>query len=114
MEVQELGWHGEREIDPDPERRRLLVEQTERIDQIVSYQRQRAAVARALVTKPDCILADEPTGNLDPVSAEKVMKTLNAYHRDGATIMIASHHTLEYISPDMKIRLTEGKLSEIG
>lgn len=79
-------------------------------DELSVGERQRCALARALLNNPEIVLADEPTGNLDPTSAEKVMRTLSAYHESGATILIASHHPLEYISPDMKLRLTEGRL----
>ncbi len=49
------------------------------------------AVARALVTDPDLILADEPTGNLDSVSARDVMVLLDELHRSGRTIVLITH-----------------------
>jgi putative ABC transport system ATP-binding protein/lipoprotein-releasing system ATP-binding protein len=55
-------------------------------------QAQRVALCRALVKRPSVILADEPTGNLDPVSSGVVLETLvNAARADGATVLIASH-----------------------
>ena len=54
-------------------------------------QQQRVAVARALVTDPDLILADEPTGNLDSVSARDVMGLLDELHRSGRTIVLITH-----------------------
>jgi putative ABC transport system ATP-binding protein len=73
-------------------------------------ERQRCALARALLNQPDVILADEPTGNLDPASAEKVLATLAAAHRDGATILLASHHPIEGIEPGMELNLLDGVL----
>ena len=55
-------------------------------------EQQRVAVARAVVGEPSIILADEPTGSLDEVSARIVLDLLLAYHQNGATILIASHN----------------------
>ena len=52
---------------------------------------QRACIARALVKDPDIILADEPTGNLDPVTSFELIKLLEEVNREGTTIIMASH-----------------------
>lgn len=54
-------------------------------------EQQRVAVARAVVGDPKIILADEPTGSLDPDSATAIMELLRGYHKRGATIIIATH-----------------------
>jgi len=54
-------------------------------------QQQRVAVARALVTEPDLILADEPTGNLDSVSADDVLGLMNELHSAGRTLVLITH-----------------------
>ncbi|MEX0426389.1 ABC transporter ATP-binding protein [Nocardioides sp. DS6] len=54
-------------------------------------QQQRVAVARALVTEPDIILADEPTGNLDSASTEAVLGLLDELHESGRTIVLITH-----------------------
>lgn len=54
-------------------------------------EKQRLAIARAVVTRPDLILADEPTGNVDARMAERLLKLFQALNRLGATVLIASH-----------------------
>ena len=52
---------------------------------------QRVAIARALINRPSVILADEPTGNLDPENATGVLDILASFHRDGGTILLVTH-----------------------
>ncbi len=54
-------------------------------------ERQRAAIARALLNRPKLILADEPTGNLDPENAGGVLKHLHEFQQAGGTVIIATH-----------------------
>ncbi|MFA5006202.1 MAG: ABC transporter ATP-binding protein [Candidatus Izemoplasmatales bacterium] len=72
---------------------------------------QRVAIARALVNDPDVIFADEPTGNLDSVSAAEVMAILRDLHRDhGKTIVLVTHgeEFLKYCTRN--VRLADGKV----
>ena len=56
-------------------------------------QKQRAAVARALITKPELILADEPTGALDSKASGELLKLFNQINEDGQTILMVTHST---------------------
>ena len=55
-------------------------------------ERQRTAIARALVTQPDCVLADEPTGNLDPTNAKLSLELIQSLcSENGAALILVSH-----------------------
>ena len=54
-------------------------------------EQQRIAIARTLLNEPKLILADEPTGNLDPITSEEVMKLLHEINQQGTTILMATH-----------------------
>jgi cell division transport system ATP-binding protein len=55
-------------------------------------EQQRVAVARALLNDPDLIIADEPTGNLDPETSHEVMQLFEEIHRNGKSLLVATHN----------------------
>lgn len=72
-------------------------------------QRQRAALARAMITRPRLILADEPTASLDPVSRAQVVERLHALHTAGATIVVVSHDPV-FFDYGTQLELSDGRL----
>lgn len=73
--------------------------------QLSGGEQQRAAVARALVNIPPILLADEPTGNLDPRNSVEIMKLLEKINRKGTTVVVVTHNTA--IVNKMKKRVIE-------
>ena len=79
--------------------------------QLSGGEKQRAAIARALVNEPQVIFADEPTGNLDSVSGELVMGTIQKMHKErGHTIVLITHETYTAEYAERIIRLKDGKI----
>ena len=62
--------------------------------QLSGGEQQRIAIARALLNKPEIILADEPTGNLDPDTSEEIMKLLVDISKAGCAVLVATHDFL--------------------
>ena len=82
---------------------------THRPGELSGGERQRVAIARALINHPDILLCDEPTGNLDNVTAETVMNLLFEMHRVEQNILIVVTHNLEFASRfQHHLRLAEG------
>ena len=81
-------------------------------DQLSGGQRQRVAVARALAHRPRVVLADEPTGSLDPVNATAVVELLLAAQRDfGTTLVVVTHDPTVASRLDRTISLYDGRMA---
>jgi putative ABC transport system ATP-binding protein len=75
-------------------------------------QQQRVAVARALVTEPDLILADEPTGNLDSVSASDVLGLMDELHQAGRTLVLITHDIEVASAAGRVVGIRDGLMTE--
>lgn len=75
-------------------------------------QQQRVALARTLSNDPQVILADEPTGNLDPDSREQIMDLFSEFHREGRSIIMVTHDQFAAKHAHRSLRLTEGTIAE--
>ena len=89
------GWKGKKIINEGIEKLLVKVDMIEKADSfphlISGGEQQRVAVARALVNNPELILADEPTGNLDPETSEKIMHLLKSVANEEKTVIMATH-----------------------
>jgi putative ABC transport system ATP-binding protein len=81
------------------------------VDRLSGGQQQRVAVARALAVRPDLLLADEPTSELDEVSRDHVVGELRAEARRGAVVVIASHDRDVLAACDRVLWLADGAVS---
>jgi lipoprotein-releasing system ATP-binding protein len=87
---------------------------THRPGELSGGEQQRVAVARALVLRPRFVLADEPTGNLDPTTGESVLLLLLSLNQElGVTMVIVTHSEKLAAAMDRTLRLTGGRLIDV-
>jgi putative ABC transport system ATP-binding protein len=73
-------------------------------------EKQRTAFIRAIISKPDILLADEPTGNLDPENSSILLSLIENYRKDGGTVILVSHDSDTEKYANRTITLREGKI----
>jgi cell division transport system ATP-binding protein len=82
--------------------------------QLSGGEQQRIAIARALLNNPELILADEPTGNLDPQTSVEVMEVLQDINKNGNTILMATHdYALLLKYPSKTLKCDDGQIFEV-
>jgi len=112
------GWKGKNQMDTK------INEVLEKVDmktkgfkmpyQLSGGEQQRVAIARALLNNPEMILADEPTGNLDPKTSIEIMNVLEEINKAGITILMATHdYALILKFPHKTIKCEGGKIFEV-
>src|SRR5262249_25908544 len=85
----------------------------ERTETLSGGEQQRVAIARAIVTEPALLLADEPTGNLDPQLAIDVLTLFEEIHETGTTVLFATHdHSLLQSAPHRLVVIDDGRVIE--
>lgn len=82
--------------------------------QLSGGQQQRVAIARALIRRPALILADEPTGSLDPDATQEILSLLEDLHRAGQTILLITHNPTVAARAERRLTLQGGKIFEEG
>ena len=82
--------------------------------QLSGGQQQRVAIARAIVMKPPLILADEPTGNLDPRSGKEILYLLENQHRQGVTLLVITHDMEIAAHADRVLEIENGTIHQMG
>lgn len=92
------------------QRFRLSHRLTHRPSELSTGECQRVAIARALINRPSLVLADEPTGNLDPENAEAVLDLLRGFHDEGGTVLLVTHQEQAAKCAQRTILLREGRI----
>lgn len=83
--------------------------------QLSGGEQQRVVIGRALLNDPEIILADEPTGNLDPETSESIIKLLTDISKTGRAVIFATHnYTLLKKYPGRTLRCSDGKINEVS
>ena len=109
---------------PRKERRKRVAEIMERLGlgqrgrhlpmEVSGGQRQRAAIARALVKKPALLLADEPTGNLDSTTTAEVLDLFRQLHEEGNTILLITHEHDVAVRAQRRWKIFDGLMEEMA
>ena len=81
----------------------------DRASDLSGGQRQRVAIARAVAHKPQLLLCDEPTGNLDPATADRIISIFQSLHAEGTAVVCATHEQSLAMAATQRINLRDGR-----
>lgn len=112
------GWNNPEEIEAKIEEVLSKVNMKDQASkmphQLSGGEQQRIAIARALLNDPDFILADEPTGNLDPITSVEIMEVLKEINKQGKSILMATHdYALILKNPSKTLKIEDGTIFEV-
>lgn len=112
------GWKGKNEINAQIEKVLSLVGLSNKNykmpHQLSGGEQQRVAIARAFLNNPDLILADEPTGNLDPETADEIMQLIFSLKEENVGIIMATHdYRLIERFPSKILKCADGQINEL-
>ena len=112
------GWKNSKEIDSRIEKViemvGIKINTNKFPSELSGGEQQRIAIARALLNKPNLIIADEPTGNLDPQTSQEIMLLFKSLHKQGITILMATHdYNMIVKFPGRIFKCENGKVFEV-
>ena len=105
------GREGHVRVDELLEKVGLSSRKHHRPNQLSGGEMQRAAIARALINSPNILLADEPTGNLDIATSERIIGLLGRLHLDGLTVLVVTHNEVLADAAERRIVLADGRIN---
>jgi ABC-type lipoprotein export system ATPase subunit len=94
------------------DRLKLMERMSHKPAELSAGEKQRAAIARAMLKRPQIILADEPTGNLDPENSEEIIRHLAEFHSSGGTVIVVTHGKAVDQYAGRAVHLEKGHIDE--
>jgi len=105
-----IGGHKQDKVKEILSRLHMSGREYHKPSELSAGEKQRTAIARALINNPKIILADEPTGNLDPDNAKQVITYLSEFHSNGGTVIVVTHGMMADQYADRIIELQQGRI----